>query len=136
MAEEEWDLVLCARDVVSLTLMDVIDQTANLESDIPIILIYDPAKDDPNKCIVDAMMAGAADAVPNTSPEHLQFVMSRELANLQERRTARQWRIGMDEREKRWRALLEASRDPIGVHSWRDAYACESHLFGHVRLRS
>jgi diguanylate cyclase (GGDEF)-like protein/PAS domain S-box-containing protein len=67
--------------------------------------------------------------VGKSDVEHLELVLRREAEDLAARRDLRHWRDALDEREDRWRALLEVSRDPIAyIHEGMHIHANPTYL--------
>ena len=137
LREPEWDVILCATDADDLTFQEVCAGLAEAEADVAVIVMYDGRIETGEQRVVESLRMGAADAVDKHNPDHLELVLGREIANLTERRTARQWRNALDERERHWQGLLEASRDPIAyVHGGMHIHANPTYLdmFGYDSL--
>ena len=137
LTEREWDMLLCATTAEDLTFQEACAGLADANADLAVVVIYDGTVDDASRRLVDSLSFGAMDAVDKSNPAHLELVLGRELAHLSERRTARQWRHALEERERHWHALLEASRDPIAyVHGGMHIHANPSYLemFGYDSL--
>lgn len=113
VSAEQWDLLLCATNVEGVDIDKVVGLAHANDRDIPVLVIHDRTGDDARQAVVDALAAGAKDAVQDNDAEHLKLVLRRELENLVARRDVNRWRNALSEREDRWRALLQASRDPI-----------------------
>ena len=129
LREREWDLLLCATEAQDLTFQEAAAGLADANVDIPVVVIYDAVADDHGRRVVESLRLGACDAVDKSNAEHLELVLGREIAHLTERRAARQWRNALDERERHWHGLLEASRDPIAyVHGGMHIHANPTYL--------
>jgi len=129
LAEGRWDLLLCATNVEGVDIVRVVEMASADGNDIPVVVIHDQVADDAHRAVVDALAAGAKDAVQKTDAEHLKLVLRREIASLGARRDVHRWRDALSEREERWRALLEASRDPIAyVHDGMHIHANPTYL--------
>ena len=113
LGEEPWDLLLCASNVAGVDIPRVVELASGLASDIPVVVIHDQDADEARHAVVEALAAGARDAVHNKDAKHLSLVLRREVESLGARRDVNRWRDALSEREERWRALLQASRDPI-----------------------
>ncbi|GMQ95561.1 MAG: cyclic di-GMP-binding protein FimX [Gammaproteobacteria bacterium] len=129
LAEGQWDLLLCATNVEGVDIVRVVEMASAEGKDIPVVVIHDQVADDAHRAVVDALAAGAKDAVQKTDVEHLKLVLRREIESLGARRDVHRWRDALSEREERWRALLEASRDPIAyVHDGMHIHANPTYL--------
>ena len=104
--------------------------------DAPVLVVYDAARVEPAVAVVDAIRAGARDAVSRANPGHLRLVLLRELGALRERRLRRRAQADLAERERRWQALMEGARDPVAyVHGGMHVHSNASylHMFGYER---
>ena len=120
------ELILCARNLPSLALTEVVEVLRGRTLNIPVIAIGDIA-DEPN--VVEVLREGATDLVSFDHPEHLQLVVAREQRNLAMQRDLNFFRAGHKESERRCRALLDSSRDAIAyVHDGMHIYANQSYL--------
>ena len=129
LAGGHWDLVLCASDVEGVDVAKVVEKASAEGLDIPVVVIHDQDAADARQAVVDALAAGARDAVQKTDVEHLKLVLRRELESLGARRDVNRWRNALSEREERWRALLQASRDPIAyIHDGMHIHANPTYL--------
>jgi diguanylate cyclase (GGDEF)-like protein/PAS domain S-box-containing protein len=127
--EGRWDLLLCATNVDGIDITQVVEMASAKSHDMPVVVIHDRDPDEARRAVVDALAAGAKDAVQKTDAEHLKLVLRRELQSLGARRDVRRWRDALSEREERWRALLQASRDPIAyVHDGTHIHANPTYL--------
>ena len=127
--EERWDLLLCATNVDGVDIAQVVEMASAKGHDMPVVVIHDRDPDEARQAVVDALAAGAKDAVQKTDAEHLKLVLRREFQSLGARRDVRRWRDALSEREERWRALLQASRDPIAyVHDGTHIHANPTYL--------
>jgi len=113
LREEPWDLLLCASNVPDIDIPRVVELASALANDIPVVVIHHQDADEARHAVVEALAAGARDAVHNTDAKHLSLVLRREVESLGARRDVNRWRDALSEREERWGALLQASRDPI-----------------------
>ncbi|MCK5364600.1 MAG: PAS domain S-box protein, partial [Gammaproteobacteria bacterium] len=127
--EGRWDLLLCATNVDGIDITQVVEMASAKGHDMPVVVIHDRDPDEARRAVVDALAAGAKDAVQKTDAEHLKLVLRREFQSLGARRDVRRWRDALSEREERWRALLQASRDPIAyVHDGTHIHANPTYL--------
>lgn len=128
---QPWDLVLAGEDVGGCSYMDAIQAIRNRDKDIPLIVLlkaYDET------VIVEALEAGAVDAIVFDQHQHVVFCIRREIKNLFHRRSHRTAESLLKETEKRCQLLLENSRDAIAyVHDGMHIYANTSYveLFGY-----
>lgn len=129
LGEKPWDLLLCASNVEGVDVPRVVEQASAQASDIPVVVIHDQDAGEARGAVVEALAAGARDAVHNQDAKHLSLVLRREIASLGARRDVNRWRDALSEREERWRALLQASRDPIAyVHDGMHIHANPTYL--------
>ncbi|WP_421621707.1 EAL domain-containing protein [Alkalilimnicola ehrlichii] len=134
LQEKPADLMLCSlalRQVPVDTARQLIQQFGK---DIPVIATCDEPSQEQRRY---AMQMGAQDLVSKSDLEHLKLVIERELHHLQERRRLRRLESSVRETERRCRALLDSSRDPIAyVHEGMHIYANPAYLekFGHDDL--
>ncbi len=127
--EGHWDLLLCATNVKGVDIHKVVELAHADGRDIPVLVIHDQVGDAARQAVVDALAAGAKDAVQKSDAEHLKLVLRREIESLDARRDVNRWRNALSEREDRWRALLQASRDPIAyVHDGMHIHANPTYL--------
>ena len=113
LREDPWDLLLCASNVPGIDIAPVVEMARAQANDIPVVVIHDRESDKARLAVVEALAAGARDAVHSGDSEHLKLVLRREIESLGTRRDVNRWRNALSEREERWRAMLQASRDPI-----------------------
>jgi len=124
-----FDLLLCASDVADIDICKVVEIASSQGRDVPVVVIHDQGAELARQAVVEALAAGARDAVQNDDAEHLKLVLRRELESLAARRDVNRWRNALSEREERWRALLQASRDPIAyVHDGTHIHANPTYL--------
>ncbi len=127
--EGQWDLLLCATNVDGVDIAQVVEMARAEGNDIPVVVIHDQIADEARHAVIKALAAGAKDAVQKSDAEHLKLVLRREVDSLGARRDVHRWRNALSEREERWRALLEASRDPIAyVHDGMHIHANPTYL--------
>ena len=137
LTERDWDMILCATYVADVDVSRVVDAVAGTGLDVPVIAIHGLKGKRARRAVVEALRAGARDAVEKSEVEHLRLVLSREFDDLMARRELERWQEALEEREGRWRALLEASRDPIAyVHGGMHIHANPTYLdmFGYDSL--
>jgi PAS domain S-box-containing protein len=129
---------------IDLAICSIASTTASLEQareainacgrDIPLIAL---AADQNGDTRLDIMQTGACDLVRKSDLEHLQLVIRRELASLENRRKLALSEQLILESETRCRALLDHSQDAIayvhdGMHIRANAVYCD--LFGFKSL--
>ena len=130
--EQTWDIIITADKLSYIDAYKAIELLQKSEKDIPLIVVANGAG---NISIGDALKAGAADLVnKDDEPEHLQYVVQREIRALNDRRKLRKFNKSIRESEKRCRSLLDSSRDAItyvheGMHLYANAVYME--LFGY-----
>lgn len=128
---QPWDLVLAGEDVSGSAYTDALQSIRNRDKDIPLIVLL---KTYDENVIVDALEAGAVDAIVFDQHQHIVFCIRREINNLYHRRAQRTAEAFLKETEKRCQLLLENSRDAIAyVHDGMHIYANTSYveLFGY-----
>lgn len=127
--EGQWDLLLCATNVDGVDIARTVELASREGSYTPVVVIHDSQADESRGAVIEALAAGAKDAVQKSDAEHLKLVLRRELESLGARRDVHRWRNALSEREERWRALLHASRDPIAyVHDGMHIHANPTYL--------
>jgi diguanylate cyclase (GGDEF)-like protein/PAS domain S-box-containing protein len=133
LGKQAWDMVISADRLTYIDALKVLEIIRKAEKDIPVIVA---ANANPQISISDALKAGARDYITkDEEPEHLQFVVARELGSLNDRRKLRKFSKSMNESEKRCRTLLDSSRDAITyVHEGMHIYANPVYLemFGYA----
>ena len=130
--ERQWDLAVCPPKLTFFEAAKAAELIAASQKDIP-LLIVKPRDNDFTSAA--ALRLGAVDCVCNDDPEHLQYVVQRELNALAERRQHRVCKKAMRESERRCRTLLDSSRDAITyVHEGMHIYANPVYLemFGYT----
>jgi len=122
LAEQKWDLIIAADKLTYIDAYKAIEILQKSERDIPLIVAANGAD---NITVGAALKAGAADLVKkDEDPEHLQYVVQRELRARDDRIKIRQYNKASRESEKRCRTLLDSSRDAITyVHEGMHIYA-------------
>jgi diguanylate cyclase (GGDEF)-like protein/PAS domain S-box-containing protein len=110
LGNSAWDLMLLRPETDDLNAQDCVMHVRRQSRDIPAILLVDSHNPED---IVENLREGFVDVIPVGERERLQMVISRELANLGERRLRRHAELALKEAEKRCAALLATSRDAI-----------------------
>lgn len=131
LSNQGWDLLLAGETVNGDSYSGALQAIRNLDKDIPLIVLLDSY--DENH-IVEALEAGASDAIVFDQHQHIVFCIRRELKNLYHRRAQRIAEAFLKETEKRCQLLLENSRDAISyVHDGMHIYANTAYveLFGY-----
>lgn len=130
LAEHQYEMAICSSPLNGCRVEDAIAVIARSEKDIPLVAIVERPTQD---ALIEALRAGARDAIPKGQNEHLRLVVDRELEDLKTRRALRDMQQRYREAERRSRALLDTARDAItyvidGMHiRANDAYL---RLFG------
>lgn len=119
---QNWDLIITAEKLTYIDAQKAIELLQKTEKDIPIIV----AADSNNQLTAGAaLQIGASDFFKkDEEPEHLQYIVRREMKALNDRRQFRKFNKAARESEKRCRTLLDSSRDAITyVHEGMHLYA-------------
>ncbi|GJM10310.1 MAG: GGDEF-domain containing protein [Lysobacteraceae bacterium] len=120
------DMVLFDPNVGELGIETVTDAIDSSGKDLPLLVLATQADTD---LTTAAINNGARDLVLRSVPDHLQFVVRREMDNLHIRRRLRQIEGSLRETEKRCHSLLDSSRDAIAyVHEGMHVYANQAYL--------
>lgn len=129
---QNWDLIIAADKLTYIDVYKAISLLQESGKDIPLIVVANGAD---NITVSEALKAGACDLVhKDEEPDHLQYIVQREIKALQDRRNLRKYSNAMRESEKRCRNLLDSSRDAITyVHEGMHLYANQVYmeLFGY-----
>jgi diguanylate cyclase (GGDEF)-like protein/PAS domain S-box-containing protein len=124
--QQEPDLILCAMELESLGVPEVVAVLRQRQLFIPLIAIGASGDE---ASIIEAMRLGARDQCSYDQPEHLQLVVKRELSQLRTSQSAQDFELRFHESEKRARMLMESSRDAIAyVHEGMHIFANSSYL--------
>lgn len=119
------DVLLCGSSHISAS-EDVVLTLAQRNLDAPVIALAENV-DEP--AIVEALRTGVAALVSYDLPEHLQLVAEREISALKGRRTIERHNDYLRESEKRYRTLMDSSRDAIiYAHEGMHVYANPAYL--------
>jgi len=120
--EQNWDLIIVADKLTYIDAFKAIELLQQTEKDIPLIVA---ANGSASVTAGQVLKAGAVDLFQkDDEPEHLQFIVRREISALRDRRKLRSYNKSMRETEKRCRSLLDSSRDAIAyVHEGMHIYA-------------
>ncbi len=120
--EQNWDIIIAADKLSYIDAFKAIELLQKTDKDIPLIVAANGAG---NITVSEALKAGASDLIKkDEEPEHLQYVVQREIRALNDRRKLRKFNKSMRESEKRCRSLLDSSRDAITyVHEGMHLYA-------------
>jgi diguanylate cyclase (GGDEF)-like protein/PAS domain S-box-containing protein len=113
LGDQAWDLLLAVDAAKSCNPKDALRSIKKLDKDIPAIFLTETDPDEFAMALIDGLKAGARDVVILDDDQHLLMVMTRELANLQERRERRTADRKLLASEKRCQQLLDSSRDAI-----------------------
>ena len=105
------DLIICCAYDPAVTLEAVLLRHRELEADVPLIVIVDPA--DAPAATISAMAGGARDVTARDDAERLQLVVGRELADLRARRQVRRLTQRLRQCEQRARELVDGSDEPV-----------------------
>lgn len=105
------DLVLCCGYDPEIDEESVLARHRALETDVPLILVSEHQSD--AQSLIRALRAGARDLAQRDDREHLQLVVTRELADLRERRRARDLERRLQECDDRTRELIEGTAEAV-----------------------
>jgi len=122
LKEQNWDIIITADKLSYIDAYKAMELLQKTDKDIPLIVAANGAE---NISVSEALKAGASDLIKkDEEPEHLQYVVQREMRALNDRRKLRKFNKSMRETEKRCRSLLDSSRDAITyVHEGMHLYA-------------
>lgn len=121
---QTWDVLLCRDNLPNLTPIQIVNMLQRLGKDVPCIVLSSSDADEK-----ELFRCGAQDVVRFGDIDRLQFSVERELQNLYIRRLSRRNERALRESEKRSRALLESSRDPIAyMHEGMHIYVNQAYL--------
>jgi len=132
--EKNWDLVLAEPDAQDVSPNELLKQIKRLDKDLPVIML---AEDVDPMILESYLKQGACDVVPADESNLLSMVISRELANLNNRRSLRTTQVKLRDAEKRCQALLESSKDAVTyIHDGMHIYANQAYLdlFGYENV--
>lgn len=110
LQEQSWDLIVGLDSTQNVPPATAIKQIRRLAKDVPMILLTD---EDGSQPIVEGLKLGATDVVRLDEDQHLLQVISRELANRENRAQQRLAERRYKEIERRNQQLLDSSRDAI-----------------------
>lgn len=105
------DLVLCCAYDEAVDREAVFARHRELDADVPLIVIADPA--DRTAAVVEAMAGGARDCIARDDTERLQLVVARELSDLQARRQVKRLSQRLRQCEQRARELVETTEEAV-----------------------
>lgn len=124
--EKSWDLVLAEPDAQDVSPAELLKQIKRLDKDLPVIIL---AEDVDPMILESYLKQGACDVVPEDESNLLSMVITRELSNLNSRRSLRTTQVKLRDAEKRCQALLESSKDAITyIHDGMHIYANQAYL--------
>jgi len=106
-----YDLVLCCGYDPEIDEEVMLARHRALGSDVPLILISEHQSD--ARSLIRALRAGARDLAERGDREHLQLVVTRELADLRARRRARDLERRLQECDVRARELIEGTAEAV-----------------------
>ncbi|MFT7224288.1 MAG: diguanylate cyclase (GGDEF)-like protein/PAS domain S-box-containing protein [Cellvibrionaceae bacterium] len=124
LQEQVWDLLISQNDVRSPTPAQAIRCIRKYNQDLPLILMKE---DQTDRTVIDGMKLGAVDVVQLDDDQHLLLVVTRELANRDQRKYARTSERRAKELERLNQQLLDSSKDGIAfIQDGTFIYANES----------
>lgn len=125
--QQQWDMVLTKLEIPFFNALDVLSMVERTGMDLPVILLADPRGDVGR--VVEALSAGARDAVSLNEPGRLERAVVREFEGLNQRRRQRECETLLQEATARAQSLVESSRDAIAyVHDGMHIFANQSYL--------
>lgn len=120
------DIILCKLKMPHFNAKQAVEVLARFGRDIPLVVVTLPGKE---ATAIDALKAGARDALGEDQTERLKHIVKREVADLHERRNHRRCEQMLRETEKRAKALIDSSRDAIAyVHDGMHIYSNTAYL--------
>ncbi len=137
LAAQEWDLLLCGKGFELVDAAEAVRCLQEVRARTAVIVVYDEAEKDEQACVVEALQAGASDAVSRGNSVHLQLVVNREIKRLALLRAHEKAERAYVEMRERCLVLLESSRDAIAyVHQGMHVYANTAYAktFGYENL--
>ena len=105
------DLIVCCAYDPDLDLARVLARHGELGADLPLIVVADLQRDPEMR--LQAMHGGARDVTERDDTTHLQRVVERELADLEQRRLARTLAERLEQCEQRNRELVTSAGDAV-----------------------
>lgn len=126
-----WDIMLAGEITNGVPYDTALGFIRKQDKDIPLIVLLEEYDAD---MMVEALQAGAVDAIVAEAHKHLVLAIKRELSSLQNRRGRRLSEAALSESEKRCELLLDNSRDAIAyVHDGMHIYSNSAYieLFGY-----
>lgn len=137
LGNQEWDLLLCGKDAEVMDVAEAVRYLQDARANTPVIVVHDEADQGQPRSVVEALQAGASDAVSRANTAHLQLVVNREIERLALRRAHEKTERAYAEMQQRCLVLLESSRDAIAyVHQGMHVYANTAYAkaFGYENL--
>ena len=126
LEENPIDVILCKLKMAHFNAKQAIEVLSRFGRDIPLIVVTLPGKE---ASAMDALKAGARDAISEDQTERLKHIVKREVTDLHERRAHRRCEQMLRETEKRSKALIDSSRDAIAyVHDGMHIYSNSAYL--------
>lgn len=105
------DLIVCCSYDPDVDLDSILSRHRELDADVPLIVVAEHPGDPQAK--LAAMRAGARDVTERDDIEHLQFVVGRELSDLQQRRLSRSLGQRLQQCEQRAQELVETTGEAV-----------------------
>ena len=126
LEENPIDIILAKLKMAQFGAKQALEVLARFGRDTPLVVITLPGKE---ATAIEALKAGARDAVAEDQSERLKHIVKREVGDLRERRNQRRCEQMLRETEKRAKALIDSSRDAIAyVHDGMHIYANNAYL--------
>jgi diguanylate cyclase (GGDEF)-like protein/PAS domain S-box-containing protein len=127
LERQSWDMILTKLEIPFFSALDVLSVVEQNSLDLPVIVLADP-KSDMGR-VVEALKAGARDAVSLNEPGRLECAVVREYGDLNRRRRQQRCEALLEEANARAQGLVESSRDAIAyVHDGMHIFANQSYL--------
>lgn len=131
LERQAWDLLIAKASAGDFTVDKAYRIIEHYQRDTPVLLLTDQFS---SELVTEMLRIGVKDAVPVNEEERIRLVVSRELANVEDRRRRKQAEAALRETEKRCELLLASSRDAIAyIHDGMHIYANKAYteLFGY-----
>ena len=131
LEKQAWDLLIAKAAAGDFSVEKAWRIIEHYQRDTPVLLLTDQFS---SELVTEMLRIGIKDVVPVNEEERIRLVVSRELANVEDRRRRKTAEAALRETEKRCELLLASSRDAIAyIHDGMHIYANKAYteLFGY-----
>ena len=131
LEKQAWDMLIAKPAVGEFSVDKALRIIEHYNRDTPIVLLSEQYS---SELVVEMLKHGIKDVVPAGEEERVRLIVSRELANVEDRRRRKQAESTLRETEKRCDLLLASSRDAIAyIHDGMHIYANKAYteMFGY-----